>query len=215
MEYISHDTMKSRQNLIGGKFCRLKTIESGCFTTGMSITRSRSRIQTGANTAHSGLTLAFDAQEKGPRNPDVLAQCSTTLESARHSHSRKRHVDRTSLNQCGKKTPMQEQQRMELVPIHETGPELRTIQYWPACINSPIERPRHCHRREANLTQPHHRPEFKPRPLRFSMHSTLSGASVILQHWMERQGRGHASHLPEVSQLQLSTPGQLLEPTEI
>ena len=35
---------------------------------------------------------------EGPLNPHVLAQYSTTLESARHSHSRKRRVDRTSLN---------------------------------------------------------------------------------------------------------------------
>ena len=215
MEYISHYTMKSRQNLIGGKFCRLKTIESGCFTTSMSITRSRSRIQTCANTAHSVLTLAFDTQEKVLGTRTFLHNVQPLLNQLVTVIPERGHVDRTSLNQCGKKTPMQEQQRMELVPIHESAPELRTIQYWPACINSPIERPRHRHRREANLTQPHHRPEFKPRPLRFSMHSTLSGASVILQHWVARQGRGHASHLPEVSQVQLSTPGQLLEPTEI
>ena len=70
------------------------------------------------------------------------------------------------LNQIGKWTPMHEQQHRELVPIHGTGQELRMFQYWPICIVSPIERPRHRHRKEANLRHPHHRPEIKPRPLR-------------------------------------------------
>ena len=46
--------------------------------------------------------------------------------------------------------------------------------------------------------QPHHRPEFKPRPLSLGMHSTLSGAFLVLLRWMERHGCGHASHLWEL-----------------
>ena len=76
-----------------------------------------------------------------------------------------------------------------------------------ACIN--IERRRHRHRREANLSQPHHTPEFKPRPLRLGMHSTLSGAFLVLPRWMERQGCGHALHLWDLSQLHLSTPAEI------
>ena len=142
---------------------------------------------------------------EGPLNPHVLAQCSTTLESARHSHSRKRRVDRTSPTNSGSRLQCQRSNAwnsfrfttLVLASIPQSND--RGI----VTAGKPIS------------PQPHHRTEFKPQPLRLCMHPTLSGASVILQHWMERQGRGHASHLWELSQLQLSAPGQLLEPTEI
>ena len=114
------------------------------------------------------------------------------------------HLDEVTfllcLHRCGKQTLGHEQQRMELVPIHVTGHELRTIQYWPARIVAQIKRSGHRHHR-GTTPHHHHRPDFKPWPLRLCMRSTLSGAHVTLQHWMEKQRRGHASHLWELSQL--------------
>ena len=89
---------------------------------------------------------------------------------------------------------MHERQRMELDPIHDTDPDLPTIQCWPACIISPIQRPKHRHRKEANLSQPRHRPEFKPRPLRLCMHSTLSNLQLLRTGWRGKDvGMHHIS----------------------
>ena len=157
--------MKSQQNLIRGTFCRLRTIESGYFTTGMSTTRSRYRIQTCANTTHSG--------------PQVPAYCSATLGSARYSHTRKLF-------------PKHEQQRMELIPFHDTGHDLRTIRHWLARINAPVVRPRHRDRREANLSHQHHGPNFILRPFRLCTQSTLSGVFLTLPHWMVHHISGNS-----------------------
>ena len=147
-EDISHDTI--RQNLIGGTI--LKTENDRIWMLHNKHVYHSIKEQNSNGRQHSAFKTHFGLRRTGesPLNPHVLAQYSTTLESARHSHSRNRRVDRTSLNSSGNWIPMQQQQRKELVPIHDTGPELRTSQYWSANINSPIKRPRRHHRKKKN-----------------------------------------------------------------
>ena len=99
----------------------------------------------------------------------------------------------------GEQTARHEQQRMELVSIHVTGQDLRTIHDWPARIIVPIKRSRHRHYR-GTTPRHHHRPDFKSRCLRLYTHSFLSGGYVILLRWMERQGCERASHPVGLSQ---------------
>ena len=98
------------------------------------------------------------------------------------------------LGQFGEQPTRHEQQRMELVSIHVTGQELRTIQHWHVRIIVPITRSRHCHHR-GTTPHHHHGPNFKPRSFRLSTHSALSSVLSVLPRWMEGQGREHASHL--------------------
>ena len=111
----------------------------------MSTTRSSGRIQPGANTAHSALTLAFDAQEKVLRirtflhNIRPLLNQLVTVIPERDASTVPFSTNSGSRLQCKSSNAWNSFQ------IHDTGP----------CINSPIERPRHRHRREANLSPNH------------------------------------------------------------
>ena len=98
--------------------------------------------------AHLGLRPTGE----GPLIPQVPAHWTTTLGSARHSHSRKRRVEHTTCSCCVSLSsePNSNARNSFRFPTHRQ--ELRTIQYWLARIISPIEQPRQHHRREVNLT---------------------------------------------------------------
>ena len=171
----------------------MESIEFGFSTTGMSTTRSRDTIQIGAKPAHLRLLSAFNIPGKVLRIHKLLHIIQPLLDQlvtiiSERDASTVRLADvafHFRLNQFEKLPGTRSDSRRWSRVAH--------VQIWSTCIISSIERPRHRHRKDANLSHPHHRPEIKPRPLRLYMRSTLSGASLILLRWMERQRRGHAS----------------------